>query len=56
MLYFVGPGAMMWVDGTKLEGQWDEGRRVGKGVLTFANGTRYEVPPDTPSPNKPATR
>ena len=55
-VFGAGGGAMMWVDGTKLEGQWDEGRRVGSGVLTFANGTRFEVAPEAPPRNKPAAR
>ena len=37
-----GHGILNWPDGASFEGNWDRGARVGKGVLTLANGTRFE--------------
>jgi hypothetical protein len=33
---------MMWPDGVQYEGMWEDGERIGRGVLTLANGTRFE--------------
>lgn len=33
---------MTWPDGTRIEGEWRDGKLHGRGVATFADGNRYE--------------
>lgn len=36
-----GQGTYYWEDGSKYEGEWENGTRTGYGVMTWANGAKY---------------